>query len=42
LDVAVRPDGKNKAAGFPYDVAIKGHAFFIFEEPCSLRRKTIS
>jgi preprotein translocase subunit SecB len=39
LDVAVRPDGKNKAAGFPYDVAIKGHAFFIFEEPCSAEEK---
>lgn len=39
LDVTVKADEKNRAAGFPYDVTIKGHAFFIFEEPCPLEEK---
>jgi len=39
LDVTVKADEKNRAAGFPYDVAIKGHAFYIFQEPCGQEEK---
>ena len=34
LEIQVKPTPKNERAFFPYLIAIKGHAFFTFKDPC--------